>query len=140
MAPWEKFDPADQPVIVKPCPPCKHPVSRQCKGGHETSEMACFEAHSYECGLRCGRQLSCGNHTCQRGCHVVVNPPDDIMVLLQWCFHFCDFIPVRLERIVWNVSCLVRRIVLVAVLTAVLCHVTKVSVCILYPPHTFVCK
>ena len=85
MAPWEKFDPADQPVIVKPCPPCKHPVSRQCKGGHETSEMACFEARSYECGLRCGRQLPCGNHTCQRGCHVVVNPPDDIMVLLCLC-------------------------------------------------------
>ena len=28
MAPWEKFDPAEQPVVVKPCPPCKHPVSR----------------------------------------------------------------------------------------------------------------
>ena len=44
--------------------------------------MPCFEARTYECGLRCGRQLPCGNHTCQRGCHTVVNPPDDIMVLL----------------------------------------------------------
>ena len=28
LAPWEKFDPTEQPLVVKPCPPCKHPVSR----------------------------------------------------------------------------------------------------------------
>ena len=28
MAPWEKFNPTEQPLVVKPCPPCKHPVSR----------------------------------------------------------------------------------------------------------------
>ena len=43
MAPWEKFDPSDQPVIVKPCPPCKHPVRRYAGATLCTAELYVFE-------------------------------------------------------------------------------------------------
>ena len=46
----------------------------------QVSEQPCSAVREYSCGRQCGRQLACGNHTCQRGCHVVSNPPDDKMV------------------------------------------------------------
>ena len=42
MAPWEKFDPSDQPVVVKPCPPCKHLVRRYAGATLCTAELYVF--------------------------------------------------------------------------------------------------
>lgn len=56
-----------------PCPPCAHPVSRQCAGGHEwRAGILCGSgaaAKPFSCDRRCGRPLPCGQHTCTRPCH-----------------------------------------------------------------------
>ena len=61
------------PLTVKPCPPCSKLVSRYCHGGHEYQMFPCSEATEYSCGRLCGRMLKCGNHSCRRACHVVLN-------------------------------------------------------------------
>ena len=104
QAPWVKLE--EMKKIVSPCPPCRQIVSRYyiasqqvqvlllvflclicraCRGQHEVSQFHCFEARDYSCGRVCGRGLPCGNHQCERGCHVVVNPPAPTLVrnLLQ---------------------------------------------------------
>lgn len=43
----------------------------------QVSEFPCCEVREYSCGRRCGRSLACGNHLCERGCHVIINPPGD---------------------------------------------------------------
>ncbi|CAI8057869.1 NF-X1-type zinc finger protein NFXL1 [Geodia barretti] len=71
VAPWVKIEP-----VVTPCPPCSTLLTKACKGEHEISEQSCSSLRDYSCGRKCGRRLKCGNHTCQRGCHEVINPPD----------------------------------------------------------------
>ena len=53
---------------------------RRCRGGHEVSQFHCSESCDYSCGRSCGRLLACGNHLCERGCHVVINPPSEELV------------------------------------------------------------
>ena len=59
------------------CPECQFPVPVTCLGGHETADWPCFAAKSALCGRKCGRQLPCENHTCERDCHKVKNAPND---------------------------------------------------------------
>ncbi len=70
VVPWKK---AEISVTVAKCPPCVHPVSKYCLGEHEVLELPCSESHDYSCGQSCHRVLECGNHTCKRGCHLVIN-------------------------------------------------------------------
>ena len=71
VAPWKKkVEPA---VVVKQCPLCLKPVLRPCYGGHCMQEMPCSQVTGYSCGQLCGRELQCGNHTCRRNCHTVMN-------------------------------------------------------------------
>lgn len=68
VAPWKKIEPS---LLVRPCPPCKQPVSKSCYGGHQFKSITCSEVVGYSCERLCGRLLKCGNHTCKRNCHVV---------------------------------------------------------------------
>eukprot|EP00795_Rhopilema_esculentum_P000964 gene964-10730_t len=63
--------------VQLPCPPCKVPMQRECFGKHEVSTFPCSEDKPFSCKRRCGRRLVCGNHHCERECHVVVNAPSD---------------------------------------------------------------
>lgn len=76
-APWENKGPTTE-IKNLDCPPCEFPVPVTCLGGHETGDWQCYLAKSSACGRSCGRQLSCGNHTCSRDCHKVKNAPDEI--------------------------------------------------------------
>lgn len=60
-----------------PCPPCVVPVEMSCLGKHEISSLACSSAKPFSCARPCGRQLLCGNHTCQLECHVVTGVVDN---------------------------------------------------------------
>ena len=72
MAPWKK---KGQTLVVDGCPPCMVAVSKSCFGGHEIMALPCSQARLYPCGRLCGRLLQCGNHTCSRGCHQVLESP-----------------------------------------------------------------
>lgn len=82
MAPWKKLDPV---LVVRPCPPCKHKVSRACYGGHEVKQFLCSEVTDYSCSRLCGCILKCGNHTCSKGCHRVINAVDatSVSIVMQ---------------------------------------------------------
>ena len=69
--PWEVRKGPQYIMTSTPCPPCGHPVSVTCLGGHETASYPCHLAKPASCGRKCGRQLPCGNHTCSRECHKV---------------------------------------------------------------------
>ncbi|EGD78634.1 hypothetical protein PTSG_01612 [Salpingoeca rosetta] len=58
------------PPQPTPCPPCKEPVARACVGMHEIREMPCCENKAFACKQRCGRMMACGQHHCDRGCHL----------------------------------------------------------------------
>ena len=75
--PWESQGPSTEIKSLN-CPPCEFPVPVTCLGGHETSDWPCHLAKSSSCGRKCGRQLACGNHTCERDCHRVKNAPNDV--------------------------------------------------------------
>ena len=75
--PWEDTGPVYQTKKL-PCPPCTAPVPIACLGNHEIANWPCHEAKPSSCGRKCGRQLPCTNHTCQRECHRVRHAPDDI--------------------------------------------------------------
>lgn len=64
-------------LVALPCPPCIVPVNMSCFGKHEIYSFPCHEAKSFSCARPCGRQLSCGNHTCQFECHVVSDAKDN---------------------------------------------------------------
>ncbi|GAQ89009.1 hypothetical protein KFL_004790030 [Klebsormidium nitens] len=55
-----------------PCPPCQEPVSIPCLGAHSHKLVACSAAAPFSCGEPCGTALACGNHTCEKVCHVVM--------------------------------------------------------------------
>ena len=55
------------------CPPCEVPVKRTCKGGHVDKMMPCSAAAAFACDQNCGQPLTCGNHTCQKPCHVLAS-------------------------------------------------------------------
>ncbi|XP_059151561.1 NF-X1-type zinc finger protein NFXL1-like [Physella acuta] len=74
--PWEA-KPTRIEKVAKPCPPCQVPITVQCLGKHETSDLPCFNVKPYSCGRKCGRNLACGNHVCQLPCHVVTSADDD---------------------------------------------------------------
>ncbi|XP_023231990.1 NF-X1-type zinc finger protein NFXL1-like [Centruroides sculpturatus] len=72
--PWE---PAPMPyteIQDQPCPPCMVPIPVTCLGGHETHNFPCSEVRPWSCGRKCGRLLTCSNHTCLQECHKVENP------------------------------------------------------------------
>jgi hypothetical protein len=52
------------------CPPCRVRVPVGCLGGHTVAQLACSEAAPFCCGARCGQGLACGNHSCQKPCHL----------------------------------------------------------------------
>ncbi len=49
------------------------PINVVCLGKHETSDLPCHRAVSYNCGRKCGKKLSCTHHTCELECHDVEN-------------------------------------------------------------------
>lgn len=57
----------------------------------QVGQFPCSEVRPYSCGRRCGRELECGNHTCQQDCHLVHGAPDNLQVsalllVLSSCF------------------------------------------------------
>lgn len=40
--------------------------------------MDCSESRVSSCGRKCNRKLSCGNHSCQRECHEVIDLQSEI--------------------------------------------------------------
>lgn len=76
--PWEGRPQIREEIVKKPCPPCPVPMPMQCLGKHETGQFPCAELRPYSCGRKCGRQLACGNHTCNKDCHEVVGAENDI--------------------------------------------------------------
>ncbi|KAH9492637.1 NF-X1-type zinc finger protein nfxl1 [Bulinus truncatus] len=76
--PWDT-KPTIIQKVAKQCPPCQFPISIQCIGKHETSEIPCFRVKPYSCGRICGRRLTCGNHVCQLACHKVSGTENDAM-------------------------------------------------------------
>ncbi|XP_022903190.1 NF-X1-type zinc finger protein NFXL1 [Onthophagus taurus] len=75
--PWEQTAPQVE-MQALPCPDCKVPVPITCLGEHETADWPCSIARPSSCGRPCGRLLSCGNHTCTKSCHTILNAPDKI--------------------------------------------------------------
>ncbi|XP_057312601.1 NF-X1-type zinc finger protein NFXL1-like [Hydractinia symbiolongicarpus] len=63
--------------VSLPCPSCKTPVSKLCLGEHVNEDFPCSEVKPYSCRRPCGRLLACGNHTCERECHVVKGHPPE---------------------------------------------------------------
>ncbi|XP_075230227.1 NF-X1-type zinc finger protein NFXL1 [Lycorma delicatula] len=73
---WDKGVP--QSVFKsKPCDPCPEPIQVTCLGNHERYDLPCHRAFSTSCERPCGRALSCGNHSCQLKCHIVLGAEDD---------------------------------------------------------------
>ena len=77
VGPWEERGPQYR-IEATPCPPCSHPVSVTCPGGHETSTWPCHSSKPAPCGRKCGRRLACGNHSCERDCHKVRQAVDEV--------------------------------------------------------------
>ncbi|KAK6628816.1 hypothetical protein RUM43_002632 [Polyplax serrata] len=75
--PWEVTKPKMKRCNL-PCPDCEVPVPITCLGGHETSDWPCHKAQPSSCHRPCGRLLRCGNHTCEKPCHVVTGAGDGI--------------------------------------------------------------
>ncbi|GFO45458.1 NF-x1-type Zinc finger protein nfxl1 [Plakobranchus ocellatus] len=91
IGPWDAR-PARIEKLKKPCPPCVVPISIQCLGKHETSEIPCSRVKAYSCGRICGRSLECGNHVCQLECHIVTDAVDDNSAGAEChpCEHGCE--------------------------------------------------
>lgn len=69
VGPWEKPAEVSYKLVDQPCPPCREPVIVKCRGLHETTLRDCSDSSAYSCGRACGRNLACGNHTCEKQCH-----------------------------------------------------------------------
>ena len=60
-----------------PCPPCQITIQQPCYCGKEVLSFRCANlapsraglSASTSCGKFCGKQLGCGNHTCEAVCH-----------------------------------------------------------------------
>ncbi|CAL1287464.1 unnamed protein product [Larinioides sclopetarius] len=74
--PWDLRNSYRMELVCKPCSPCPVPIPVTCLGGHEVQNLPCSSAQSTSCGRKCGRLLSCGNHTCSLECHSVNNIND----------------------------------------------------------------
>lgn len=55
------------------CELCTEVIHQECYCGKVGRKVSCTSENSgksnYECGEICGKQLSCGNHTCKKLCH-----------------------------------------------------------------------
>ena len=51
------------------CPPCRAIVQKMCAGDHTVLPAVFCSAPASSCGRPCGRELSCGEHSCNRSCH-----------------------------------------------------------------------
>lgn len=51
-----------------------------CLGGHETLDWPCYVANPTSCERKCGRMLTCGNHTCSLLCHTVEGAANEVAV------------------------------------------------------------
>ncbi|XP_035220753.1 NF-X1-type zinc finger protein NFXL1-like isoform X2 [Stegodyphus dumicola] len=74
--PWDLLNSYKMQLLCKPCPPCVVPVPLPCLGNHEILNFPCCEARRTSCGRPCGRELSCGNHSCSLECHDTGNAND----------------------------------------------------------------
>lgn len=61
-----------QATFLTNCPPCQAPVPTPCLGGHTTKALPCFSAAPFSCGATCQQRLACGNHTCSKTCHALL--------------------------------------------------------------------
>ena len=112
--------------------------SRSCRGAHEVNQFHCSKVSEYSCGRQCGRLLPCGNHSCERGCHLVIRPPSPghVSSSLYYpanCMSVC--MCCRLVRIVFHVRGIVRNLVGKVAFTRVLYHATQVS----FPLWVYLC-
>ncbi|XP_020629848.1 NF-X1-type zinc finger protein NFXL1-like [Orbicella faveolata] len=64
--------PCGREKVTKP-PKC----AELCRYMYSISSLPCSSAKPFSCARACGRQLSCGNHTCQLECHVVTGASDN---------------------------------------------------------------
>ena len=53
------------------------PVQTKCYGKHENPDWPCSDLRPYSCGRKCGRELDCKNHYCERECHTVEGSNDE---------------------------------------------------------------
>ncbi len=91
-------------------------------------EMPCSEVMGYSCGQLCGRQLQCGNHTCRRICHTVINAQSLKAVSQSLISLSLDLAStIRLVMIASHVSSPVQNHNTQNVSTSVLCLVTQVG-------------
>ncbi|KAI1299236.1 Transcriptional repressor NF-X1 [Halotydeus destructor] len=51
------------------CPPCTVIVSKLCFGRHQELKSVHCYLKGLSCGKWCGREMSCGQHLCERVCH-----------------------------------------------------------------------
>lgn len=58
-------------TVCQPKKPIKHYVTRKCQGNHKEEKVLCSDPFYLECEEKCGALLSCGNHTCQKTCHII---------------------------------------------------------------------
>jgi len=89
--PWEEKNIYEVRKLA--CPPCNSPVPIPCLGQHEIADFPCHEAKPASCGRRCGRNLPCTNHTCQRDCHRVRHAKDEFSagINCKKCESACEF-------------------------------------------------
>lgn len=80
-----------------PCPVCCLIVKQSCFCGGTEKKVRCGEDRLFSCGKVCGRQLDCGNHTCQFNCHEGACQPCQRTPERQL---FCPCGKVRVEQLI----------------------------------------
>ncbi|XP_060590156.1 transcriptional repressor NF-X1-like isoform X2 [Ruditapes philippinarum] len=57
-----------------PCDKCEKVIVQECYGEHENREVVCGSeesfTESYSCKCICSKKLDCGNHECEKPCHI----------------------------------------------------------------------
>lgn len=81
-----------------PCGNCQYPVTVNCLGGHELSDVPCYRAIEYPCGRICGRTLACGNHKCSLSCHKVLDAVSQQVGYDQYKRFICYYVLKSLLR------------------------------------------
>lgn len=61
----------ENPCHAGSCPPCPRVSRQKCVCGKQVAERSCASP-LWHCDQVCGKTLPCGNHTCERVCHVGV--------------------------------------------------------------------
>lgn len=72
-----KLNQQSQSTPGSPCLPCQEVVSRPCLGQHIGAErlMLCSDRAIFRCSNLCGNLLQCGNHYCEKPCHLIKSSP-----------------------------------------------------------------